>query len=77
MSGDGQHFEICLVLTIICGPACSVGIATEVRAGQSGDRMPVGTRFSAPVQIGPGAHPACCKVGNGSFQGVEAAGVCC
>jgi len=27
----------------------SVGIATEVRAGRSGERIPVGTRFSARV----------------------------
>jgi len=30
-----------------CGPGSSVGIATELRAGQSKDRIPVGTRFSA------------------------------
>jgi len=41
------------------------------------DRMPVGTRFSAPVQTGPGAHPVFCKMGTGSFQGVKTAGVCC
>jgi hypothetical protein len=26
--------------------------------GRSGDRIPVRARFSAPVQTGPGAHPA-------------------
>jgi len=26
--------------------------------GRSGDRVPVGARFSAPVQIDPEAHPA-------------------
>jgi len=35
--------------------------------------MPVGARFSAPVQTGPGAHPASFTMGNGSFPGVEAA----
>ena len=49
---------------IICGPGSSVGIATELR-----DRIPVGTRFSAPVQTGPGAHPASCKMGTGSSPG--------
>jgi len=27
----------------------------------------VGVRFSAPVQTGPGAHPASCTMGAGSF----------
>ena len=31
-----------------------VGVAT----GRSGDRIPVGARFSVPVQAGPGVHPA-------------------
>ena len=28
-------------------------------------------RFSAPVQTGPGAHPASCTKGTGSFPGVK------
>jgi len=44
------------------------------RAGRSGDRIPVGARFSAPAQTGPGAHPAYCTMGTGSFPGVEAVG---
>jgi len=35
------------------------------------DQIPVGTRFSTPVQTGPGAHPASCKMGTGSFPGVK------
>jgi len=31
----------------------------------------LGARFSAPVQTGPGAHPASCTVGTGSFPGVK------
>jgi hypothetical protein len=42
-----------------------------LRAGRSGDRIPVGARFSALVQTGPGAHPASCIMGTGSFPGVE------
>ena len=42
-----------------------------LRAGRSGDRIPVGARFSAPVQTGPGAHPFSCKIGTGSFPGAK------
>ena len=42
-----------------------------LRAGRSGDRIPVGARFSAPVQTGPGAQPAPCIMGTGSFPGVK------
>ena len=31
----------------------------------------MGVRFSAPVQAGPGAHPASCKMGTGSFPRVK------
>ena len=43
----------------------------SLRAGRSEDRIPVGTRFSAPVQTGPGAHPGSCTMGTGSFPGVK------
>jgi len=36
----------------------SVGIATELRAGRSGDRIPVELRFSAIAHTGPGVDPA-------------------
>ena len=53
------------------GPGSSVGIATELRPGQSGDRIPVEARFSAHVQIGPGAHPASYTMGIRSFPEVK------
>ena len=40
-------------------------------ARRTGDRFPMGTRFSARVQIGPGAHPAPFTMGTGSFPGIK------
>ena len=50
-----------------CGPGSSVGIATDLRAGRSRDRIPVGAKISAPIQTGPAAQPASCTMGTGSF----------
>src|SRR5215510_7592664 len=58
----------------ICGPSSSVGIATELRAGRSGDRISVGVRFFAHIQTGPGAHPASCTMGTRSFPEVKRPG---
>ena len=46
----------------------SFGIATGY--GLDGPGIPVGVRFFAPVQTGPGTHPAPCTMGTGSFPGV-------
>ena len=56
-----------------CGPGGSVGIATELRAGRSGIESQWEWDFP-PIQTGPGAHPASCKVGTGSFPGVKCGG---
>jgi hypothetical protein len=42
----GNELYIGILVTGV--PGSSVGIATELRARRSGDRIPVGTRFSAP-----------------------------
>ena len=42
-----------------------------LRAGRSGDRIPVEARFSTPVQTGPWAHPASSTLGTGSFPEVK------
>jgi len=42
-----------------------------LRAARSGDWISVGARFSAPVQTDPGAHPASCTMGTGSFPRVK------
>ena len=52
-------------------PGSSVGIADSLRAGRPRDRIPTGTRFFAPVQTGPGTHPASYTLGTGSFPGVK------
>ena len=57
----------------IFGPDSSVGIATELRTGRSGIESRWGRDFP-PIQTGPGAYPASCTMGNGSFPGVGAAG---
>jgi hypothetical protein len=57
------------------GRDSSVGNNDSLRAGRSGDRIPVGARFLAPVQTGPGAHPASYKIGTGSFLGVKRPGL--
>jgi len=49
----------------------------SLRAGRSRDRIPVGARFSAPVQTGSQAHPASSTMGTGSFPGIKAAGAWC
>jgi len=51
----------------IRGPVSVVGIATGYRLDGPG----LESRSSAPVQTGPGAHPASCTMGTGSFRGKE------
>jgi len=39
-----------------------------LRAGRSGEQIPVEVIFSEPVQTGPGAYPASYTVGTGSLS---------
>ena len=50
---------------------CVVGIATGYGLDGPGIESRWGARFSAPVQTGPGPHPASCKMGTVSFPGVK------
>jgi len=58
--------------TFESGPGNSVGIAIGYGLDGTGiESRWGGARFSAPVQTGPGAHPASCTMGTGSFPGVK------
>jgi len=52
-------------------PGSVVGIATGYELDGPGIESRLGARFFAPVQTGPGAHPASCTMGTGSFPGVK------
>jgi len=54
---------------MIVGRDSSVGIATGYGLEGPGIESRCGARFSAPVQTGPGAHPASCTMDTGSFSG--------
>jgi len=54
-----------------CGPGNVVGIATGYGLDGPGIESRWGERFSAPVQTGPGVHPASWTMGTGSFPGVK------
>jgi hypothetical protein len=53
------------------GPGSVVSIATGYGLDGPGDRIPVGSRFSALVHTGPRAHPASCTMATGFFPGVK------
>ena len=58
---------------IVCRDS-SVGIATRYGLDGPGIESRWDPTFSAPLQTGPGAHPASCTVGTGSFPGVTPSG---
>ena len=57
--------------SLCCGPGTVVSIATGYGLGGPGIESRWRARFSTPVQTGPGAHPAPCTMGTGSFLGVK------
>jgi hypothetical protein len=46
----------------------------SLRAGRSGDRIPVEATFSTSIQSGPESHPAYYKMGTGCFPLVKRPG---
>jgi len=57
---------------VLCGPGSVVIIATGYGLDGPGiESRWGGARFSAPVQIDPGAHPASCTIGTGFSPGVK------
>jgi hypothetical protein len=70
--GLGELRRETLVQFIFCsGPGSVVGIATGYGLDCPGIEFRWGARFPAPVYTGPGAHPASCTMGTGSFPGVK------
>jgi len=48
-----------------CGPGWLSRYSNSLQAWRSGDRVPVGTRFSTSVQTDPWVHPAYCRMDTG------------
>ena len=67
--GSNNHRLIQWEVPQKSGPGSVVGIATGYVLDGPGDRIPVGARFSAPVQTGPGANPVSCQWVGGLSRG--------
>jgi len=57
---------------IVVDPGYLSRYSDSLRAGRSGDRIPVKAKFSFPVQSGPGFHPTLYTLGTGLFRGKAA-----
>ena len=81
------YIGTCLICNTIYGPvynahyllihlytSVSGWLSDWLRIGRCGNRIPIGARFSTPVQTGPGAHSACYKMGTVSIPEVKRPG---
>jgi hypothetical protein len=64
-------FPYAALLVCDCGPGWLSRYCDSLRDGRSGDRIPLGARFSTPVQTGSEAHLAPCTMGTVSSTGVN------
>ena len=67
--------EFCSICVSVKGePGWRIRYNNSLRTGRSGDRIPVGARFSAPVETSSEAHPTSYTMGTVSFPGVKRQG---
>ena len=69
------HFRVRLPKNLVVKNL--IQILFDLFLSDSGDRIPVGARFSSPVHTSPGALAASCTMGTVSFPGGKAAGLWC
>jgi hypothetical protein len=74
VQGGTLPFTFLIYAMRTVGGDSSVGIATRYGLDGPGIESRWKARFSAPVQSGPGAHPASCTMGTGYFPRVEQPG---
>ena len=63
---DAEIENLCIIKAVV-GRDSSVGIATRYWLDDPGIESRWEARFFAPVQIGPGGHPASCTMGTALF----------
>ena len=71
-TGAGPNFIYWYL--VVCRPRQLNWYSVLLRAGQSGDLIPVGAIFPTPVQTDSGLHPASYTMGTGSFRLVKRPG---
>jgi len=70
-TNSDNYLELILTPLFRVGRDSSVGIATGYGLDDPGIESRWEARFSEPVQTSPGAYPASCTMGTGSFPGIK------